>query len=60
MTKANQKIREEARRRGVFLWEVAAGLGMPESTFMKKLRFEFPEEEQARILSVIAEIAAGR
>lgn len=58
--KANQRIREEAKSKGVYLWEVAAAIGMSESAFTKKIRFELAEEDQNRIISAIEEIAEGR
>lgn len=58
--KANQRIRAAAIRKGVYLWEVAAASGMSESGFAKKMRFELPEEEQERLLSIIEEIAKER
>lgn len=55
--KANMKIREKAINNGVRLWQVADALGIQESMFSKKLRKELEEEEQAKILSIIDELA---
>lgn len=55
--KANMKIREEARNSGVRLWQIADALGIQESMFSKKLRKELGEEDQVKILSIIAELA---
>lgn len=49
----NKKIRtalEESRMRH---WELADLLGISESTLVRKLRKELPEEEQKRIISII-------
>ena len=60
MTRENQRIREAAKRSDVYLWEVAAVLGIADTTFSRWLRRELPEEEQEKILGIIADIAAGR
>ena len=55
--KANMKIREKAINNGVRLWQIADALGIQESMFSKKLRKELEEDEQAKILSIIDELA---
>ena len=56
----NEKIRIEAKRNGVFLWEVADRLELTDGNFSRKLRRELPEEDQARILGIIHSIAIER
>lgn len=56
----NEKIRRHAKERGVFLWELAARAGITDSTFSRKLRRQFSEEETAEMLNLIDEIADGR
>lgn len=56
----NEAIRKRARERGVFLWELAARVGVTDSTFSRKLRKEFSYEETAEILNLIDLIADGR
>jgi hypothetical protein len=53
---ANQEIRMIARESKVFLWRVAEKLGVSEPTLTRKLRYELPEEEKQRILSIIREL----
>lgn len=53
----NQRIRKHAQEKGVYLWEVAERYGCTDFTLSRKLRRELPEAEQARILSIIDEIA---
>ena len=60
MSKANQKIREAAMQKRVYLWEIAAALNVPESSFVRKLRYELPDEMQRKIMGVIDSIAAER
>ena len=56
----NEKIRRHAKERGVFLWELAARVGFTDSTFSRKLRMEFSEEDTEKMLNLIDEIAGGR
>lgn len=53
----NKDIRNTAGGYGIRLWQVAEALGMNESAFSRKLRKELPEEEKAKILAVIEELA---
>ena len=46
----NLLIRQEAKRSGVALWEVAEALGIADSTLYRQLRREFPEEKQKKAL----------
>ena len=52
----NQKIRIAILESGVKHWEVALKLGIAEASFSRKLRHELPEDEQEKILEVIAEM----
>lgn len=54
---ANLEIRMEAKRHGVFLWQVAARCGMNDGNFSRKLRKELPPEEKKKILGIIAQLA---
>lgn len=49
----NMEIRAEIMRTGLRHWEVAAALGISETSFSRKLRRELPEEERQRVLEVI-------
>ena len=40
---ANMDIRRAAASAGFYLWEVAAEVGVTDSTFSRKLRRELPE-----------------
>lgn len=52
---ANQDIRNLAKLRGLFLWQVAKRCGVSESTLMKWIREPLPSEDPRRqlILSVL-------
>ena len=50
---ANCEIKERAKKKGVYLWQVADALGMTDSYFSRKLRKELPEDEKNNILDII-------
>ena len=52
-----QKIREEAQRCKVKLWQIADVLCMNDGNFSRKLRKELPQDEQERIIQIIQSIA---
>lgn len=53
----NLEIREAAKASGVMLWEIAERYGVSDSNFSRKMRRELPQEEKAKILSIIQDIA---
>ena len=53
----NVKIREAAKQAGVYLWEIAERFGCNDGNFSRKLRRELPEDEQKKIMFIIADIA---
>jgi len=57
MRKANIEIRTQASKAGVYLYEVAAKIGMNDGNFSRLLRFELSENKKAEILSIIKEVA---
>lgn len=56
----NVKIRDAAKRAGVYLWEIAERYGCNDGNFSRKLRRELPADEQRRILGIIAELVAEK
>lgn len=56
----NLFIRQEAKRSGVALWEVAEALGVADSTLYRQLRRELPAEKQKKALAAIQAIAAQK
>lgn len=48
------------RKKSVKLWQLAAALNINDGNLSRKLRFELPEDEQQRLLSIIDEIAAQK
>ena len=57
---ANQDIRNYARIKGVFLYEVGKTLGISEPTITRKLRVELSKDEKAKIFQIIDAIAAEK
>ena len=55
----NDEIKQRAREKGVKLWQLAERLGITDSTFSRRLRRDFSEEESARVCMLIDELAAG-
>lgn len=53
---SNADIREEIKKANLFLWQVAAKMGIAESTFLRWLRFELSDELKAQIRNAIHEI----
>ncbi len=56
--KANLDVREQAKKAGVYLWQIAAAIGVSEPTFNRRMRVEMPENEKERVKQVINHIAA--
>lgn len=53
----NEGIREEAKSKGVLLWQIADKLGISDNSFSRRLRHELTQEEQQRIMRLIDELA---
>lgn len=49
----NKEIRDAAKNKGMALWQVADAIGITPENFSRKMRKELPEEEKARIISII-------
>ncbi len=49
----NADVRERAKASGVFLYQVAAAMGISEPTMTRKLRFEMSESEKKKVFDVI-------
>lgn len=53
---SNADIREEIKAKGLYLWQVAAKLGIAESTFIRWMRMEMDDETKYRVREAIREI----
>lgn len=49
----NKEIKESLKKANIYQWELAESLGIGESTFCRKMRKEFTEEEKRDILNAI-------
>lgn len=49
----NADVREHAKASGVYLYQVAAAMGISEPTMTRKLRFELSGSEKQKIIAVI-------
>ena len=57
---ANSEVKDYAKKRRVYLWEVAVRLGVAETTLSRKLRVELPKKEKAEIMNTIDIISVER
>lgn len=55
--KTNAIIRRKAKEQGVHFWQIADRLGIHDTEFSKKMRYQFDEEETERILKIIKRIS---
>lgn len=55
-TKANLDIRECAKKAGIYLWQIAAAIGVSEPTFNRRMRVEMPEAEKEQVKKVISRL----
>lgn len=53
----NIEIRSSAKSKGVRMWQIAEALHIADSAFSRKLRHELPQEEKAKILAIIDDLA---
>lgn len=58
MTLANNDIREEVKRAGLKLWQIASKYhgGMTDGNFSRALRFDLSQENQSEIRAIIEEL----
>lgn len=57
---SNLDIRSEAKKKGVFLYEIAYRLGISEPTMVRWLRYELPADKKSKILQIISELSAEK
>lgn len=57
---ANEYIRNEAKKHGVFFWEVAQHIGIADTTLSRHMRVELSSVERSRVETAIRDIAANR
>ena len=57
--KANMDIRDAAKKKGVYLWQIADALQIQESRFSKILRTELTQDEKQKVFAAIDSLARG-
>lgn len=57
---SNQKIRDYAKKKNVYLWEIAFQMNVSEPTITRKLRTELSKEDTTKILNIVDEIANSK
>lgn len=53
-------LRQKAKEKGVFFWQIAAELGVSEPTMTRRLRFELSEQEKKMYLTIINKLSAEK
>lgn len=56
----NKDIRNYAKLKGIRLWEIANATGVTDSTFSRKLRKEFTNEQKQEIYCIIDRLAVTK
>lgn len=56
----NMDLRQKAKEKNVFFWQIARELGVSEPTMTRRLRFELPEQEKRKYLSIIDKLSAEK
>ena len=55
---SGKEIRAMILEAGVCLWEVADRLGITDTTFSKRLRYDFNDQEVQRVREIVRELTA--
>lgn len=58
--KKNREVRDFLKAKRVFMWEVAERIGVHETTVIRWMRTELPEDKKQAIMEAAAAVAAAR
>lgn len=58
--KSNLSIRKKAKEKGIHLWQIADQMGIHDTEFSKKMRYELSREEKNKITAIIEELASNK
>lgn len=58
--KANTEIRDYAKSKGVFLYQIGFALGVSEPTMIRRLRTELTDSEKSDMCTLIDRISAEK
>ena len=50
------ELRNRIVQSGVKIWQVAEAFGVADSTFSKKLRYDFSDDDTKRVLAIIKQL----
>lgn len=53
----NKDLREYAKLKGVYLWQIASAMGFSEPTMTRKLRAELSPEDKQNYIRIIDKLA---
>lgn len=53
----NTDVRNYAKSKAVFLWQIAQEMGISDPTMTRRLRTELPEQDKQRFFCIIDKIA---
>jgi len=53
----NKELKQYAKERGVFFWQVAIELGISEATMTRKLRVKLSDQEENKIKQIIESLS---
>ena len=56
----NMDLRQKAKEKGVFFWQIAKVMGVSEPTMTRRLRSELLEQEKQKYLSIIDKLSAEK
>lgn len=56
-TMNNKELKQFARKKGVFFWQIAVELGISEATMTRKLRVKLSDQEESKIKSIIEHLS---
>lgn len=59
MNNSNIDIRNKARENGVPLWKIAESLGMSETGFSRKMRYEMNDDDKTKVFQAIENVKNG-
>ena len=57
---SNEMLKDQLKKNNVKQWELADALGINETVFCKRLRYELPKDKKTEYISKIREIAKKR
>lgn len=60
MTKANSEIRTAMHNYKIPAWAIGTEIGVHENTVLRRLRFELPEQEKQKYLTIIEKLSTEK